>query len=414
MKSEKISTTCSTSTSTNLGAAAKVGKVYMKRVTFIRHGEGYHNLIPFLRHLDSNETKDHSNANGHTHLNVNDSSSKDDDDEVSIDTKLIRYNLNKKQLCVLSQAIDPLLTPKGISEAMEIQNKRYFSKKTVMTAGERVGELESVCRNETSKLNEEGKNITSSSTKIVDDVEIVFVSTLRRALQTAVIGFRNSLGLNESDIASMTNDLLLSEEIPASTLAATTMTTTTTTVMRGENMTKSSLLNSSKEENSLISRSSNEKKLSLVALESIRESLNGRNYNRRKSISDLKSSFPCVDFSVLEKGIELPYSDEDIYYSIERKPTKFEYLDTLKLRCQRVLQFFGEQKETSIAVVCHESFMRAMLLYVLGLNEQHSVGPIPNCAHYTLMYFHENGRNYWTIEKGTTVECVPMPDGNFF
>merc|ERR1711918_157392 len=116
----------------------------------------------------------------------------------------------------------------------------------------------------------------------------------------------------------MTSDLLLSEEIPASTLAATTMTTTTTTVMRGENMTKSSLLNSSKEENSLISRSPNEKKLSLVALESIRESLNGRNYNRRKSISDLKSSFPCVDFSVIEKGIELPYSDEDIYYSIER------------------------------------------------------------------------------------------------
>ena len=59
--------------------------------------------------------------------------------------------------------------------------------------------------------------------------------------------------------------------------------------------------------------------------------------------------------------------------------------------------------------------MRAMLLHVMGLNEYHSVGRIPNCGHYTLVFAsNKHRKKYWSLEKGTKVECVSMPDGMYF
>ena len=59
--------------------------------------------------------------------------------------------------------------------------------------------------------------------------------------------------------------------------------------------------------------------------------------------------------------------------------------------------------------------MRAMLLHVLGLNNHHTVGVIPNCAHSTLLlHVDEEGQQYWATESNMKVKVLPMPDGNAF
>ena len=98
-----------------------------------------------------------------------------------------------------------------------------------------------------------------------------------------------------------------------------------------------------------------------VALELVREQIGGNPCDRRRSVSEYKSEFPGVDFSLVEE-------EHDVLWKPGRENREPE--PELRARAGRFLHWCFEREEDSIIVVTHSAFMSNLMIeYCMGGHE---------------------------------------------
>ncbi len=98
-----------------------------------------------------------------------------------------------------------------------------------------------------------------------------------------------------------------------------------------------------------------------VALELVREQIGGNPCDRRRSVSEYKSEFPGVDFSLVEE-------EHDVLWKPGRENREPE--PELRARARRFLHWCFEREEDSIIVVTHSAFMSNLMIeYCMGGHE---------------------------------------------
>ncbi|KAK8692412.1 hypothetical protein V6N13_075872 [Hibiscus sabdariffa] len=111
-----------------------------------------------------------------------------------------------------------------------------------------------------------------------------------------------------------------------------------------------------------VSRTTSKSRPPIVAYELCRERMGKYECDKRGNISQYRSRFPEVDFSLIE-------NEDDVLWD----PNERETFEAVKVRAIKFIKWLWERKEEEIAVVSHGVFLQQAMIQLIENNNRYSL-----------------------------------------